>query len=103
MSETVTVKKEDKSGAELAEFELELPTDFDELEILPGKEKSLTMVRNQMKIEARAKKDPRRAAKGERKPRGVKAEVAKGLKEGDFTEADLIEFIKAKRAQKEAA
>ena len=54
MSEKLMIQAKNAKGGVVAEFELELPTEFDELEILPGEEKSLTYVRNQMKIVARA-------------------------------------------------
>ncbi len=94
MSEIVKVKAEDKGGTLIAEFDLELPTEFDELEIIPGKKKSLKMVRNQMKIEERAK-----YKKPEGKPRepGLKA-VKAAAKEAGITYEELLAFIKDKRS-----
>ena len=99
MSEKVMLVKRDKAGGVLAEFEFELPTEYDELEILPGKEKSLLYVRNQMKISARALEDPR-TAKGKPSvfPKGTQKAVKEALAAGDLTEEDLINFIKSRRA-----
>ena len=41
MSEQLMIQAKDAKGGVIAEFELELPAEFDELEILPGKEKAL--------------------------------------------------------------
>ena len=94
MSEVQRIKAENAKGDLIKEFDLELPTEFEELEIVPGKEKSLKMVRNQMKIEARAVyKRP------EGKPRepGLKA-VKAAAKEAGITYDELLAFIKERRA-----
>lgn len=95
MSEVLKVVKHDKEGALVRELELILPTAFAELGTIPGEEKSLMMVRNQMKIEARA----RGAGEG-RKPSilgKAKKAVTEALKDGDISVDDLIAFIKAKK------
>ena len=95
MSEVLKIKKHDKEGKVLFEGkDLELPTEYDELEVLPGREKTLKMVRNQMKIEARAAADPRREHK-EREP-GLK-KVKEAAKEAGISYEDLLEFIKKSR------
>ncbi len=94
MSETLKVVKHNKDKELVREFELILPTSFDELVTIPGSEKALTMVRNQMKIEARA-----RSGEG-RKPSVLgkaKKAVTDALKDGDISVDDLIAFIKAKK------
>ncbi len=95
MSEIIKVKKQDKGGADLVEFDLEVPTSFAELSTIPGEERALKMVRNQMKIEARAKEDPRKEHK-ERAP-GM-GTVKKEMEEAGITKDELIEFIRSKRA-----
>lgn len=94
MSEIVKIVKQDKNKVELASFDYELPTEFEELEIIPGKDRALKMVRNQMKIEARASKDPRKEHKV-REP-GL-AKLVKEFKEEGFSVEDLKEFIRIKR------
>lgn len=94
MSEVLKVVKNDKEGNLVREFELTLPTMFEELGSIPGEEKALMMVRNQMKIEARA-----RTGEG-RKPSilgKAKKAVTEALKDGDISVDDLIAFIKAKK------
>ena len=94
MSETLQVIKKDKEGNIVRQFEMILPTSFEELGEVPGPEKSLLMVRNQMKIEARA-----RSGEG-RKPSilgKAKKAVTEALKDGDISVDDLIAFIKAKK------
>ena len=94
MSEQLMIQAKDAKGGVIAEFELELPTEFDELEILPGKEKSLAYVRNQMKIAARA------GHKGKVSifPKGTQKVIRDALKAGDLTDEDLVAFIKSRRA-----
>lgn len=95
MSETLKVVKHNKDKELVREFELILPTAFAELGEIPGAEKALTMVRNQMKIEARA----RSGGEG-RKPSilgKAKKAVTDALKGGDISVEDLIAFIKAKK------
>ena len=97
MSEQLMIQAKDAKGGVIAEFELELPTEFDELEILPGKEKSLTYVRNQMKIAARA---GHKEHKGKVSifPKGTQKVIKDALKAGDLTDEDLVAFIKSRRA-----
>ena len=97
MSEKLMIQAKDAKGGVIAEFELELPTEFDELEILPGKEKSLAYVRNQMKIAARARYKEHKG-KVSIFPKGTQKAVKDALKAGDLTEEDLIAFIKSRRA-----
>ncbi len=102
MSETLKgIQKKDKEGNVLATFDLELPTLFEELEILPGKEKALQMVRNQMKISARAGEDPR--SKGGKKgamSKGAAKEIREALLAKDVSEEEMLEYIRGKRAGK---
>ena len=97
MSEKLMIQAKDAKGVVIAEFELELPTEFGELEILPGEEKSLAYVRNQMKIAARA---GHKEHKGKVSifPKGTQKAVKDALRAGDLTEEDLIAFIKSRRA-----
>ena len=97
MSEQLMIQAKDAKGGVIAEFELELPTEFDELEILPGKEKALMYVRNQMKIAARA---GHKEHKGKVSifPKGTQKAIKDALKAGDLTDEDLVAFIKSRRA-----
>ena len=96
MSEKLMIQAKDAKGGVIAEFELELPTEFDELEILPGKEKALAYARNQMKIAARAghKEHKRKVSIF---PTGTQKAIKDALKAGDLTDEDLIAFIKSRR------
>jgi hypothetical protein len=96
MSETLKIQAKDAKGTLIAEFDLELPTAFDELEIAPGKEKTLSYVRNQMKIAARAGYKEHKGA-ASIFPRGTQKAVKEALAAGDLTEEDLIAFIKSRR------
>jgi len=97
MSEVVKVTAKDAKGELIAEFELELPTEFGELDVIPGAEKALTYVRNQMKIAARAGYKEHKG-KPSIFPKGTQKAVKEALKAGDLTEDDLIAFIKSRRA-----
>ncbi len=99
MSEILSIKAEDAKGVLIKEFELELPTEFSELAILPGEAKALTMVRNQMKISARA---VYKTHKGKPSifPKGTQKEVREALKAGELSEKELLEFIRQRRAAK---
>jgi hypothetical protein len=99
MSEVLMIKAEDAKGNLIKEFELELPTEFGELASLPGEAKALTMVRNQMKITARA---TYKTHKGKPSifPKGTQKEIRDALKSGDMTEEDLLAFIASRRTQK---
>ena len=97
MSEKLQISAKDAKGTVIAEFELELPTDFEELEILPGKEKTLSYTRNQMKIAARAGYKEHKG-KPSIFPKGTQKAVKEALAAGDLTEEDLIAFIKSRRA-----
>lgn len=97
MSEVVKTQAKDAKGELIAEFDLELPTSFDELEILPGKEKTLSYTRNQMKIAARAGYKEHKG-KPSIFPKGTQKAVKEALAAGDLTEEDLIAFIKSRRA-----
>ncbi len=97
MSEKLSISAKDAKGTVIAEFELELPTDFEELEILPGKEKTLSYTRNQMKIAARAGYKEHKG-KPSIFPKGTQKAIKEALAAGDLTEADLIAFIKSRRA-----
>jgi hypothetical protein len=98
MSEKLQISAKDAKGTVIAEFEIELPTDFEELEILPGKEKTLSYTRNQMKIAARAGYKEHKGAPSIF-PRGTQKAVKEALAAGDLTEEDLIAFIKARRSK----
>lgn len=96
MSEKLMIQAKDAKGTLIAEFELELPTEYEELEILPGKEKTLSYTRNQMKIAARAGYKEHKGAPSIF-PRGTQKAVKEALAAGDLTEDDLIAFIKSRR------
>lgn len=100
MSEQILLKVTDAKGEVIKEVpDFELPTEFEELEILPGKEAALKYVRNQMKIMERARY---KTHAGVKKPGAISKEASKeirdGLKSKTFSEEELIAFIKAKRA-----
>jgi hypothetical protein len=99
MSEKIPIKATTAKGEVLAEFEIELPTEFDELEVLPGKEKSLSFVRNQMKVNARTKYKP---SKGKPSviPKSDQKELRAAILAGDLSTEELMAFIKAKREGK---
>jgi len=96
MSEILIVKAEDAKGQLIKEFELELPTAFDELSVLPGEEKALSMIRNQMKIMARARYKTHKG-KPSIFPKGTQKEIRDALKAGDMSEQDLLDFIASRR------
>ena len=97
MSEQLMIQAKDAKGGVIAEFELELPTEFDELEILPGEEKALAYVRNQMKMAARAG-HKKHKGKVSIFPKGTQKVIKDALKAGDLTDEDLVAFIKSRRA-----
>lgn len=96
MSEIISVKAENAKGELIKKFELELPTSFSELGSIPGQEKSLSMVRNQMKIMARARYKTHKG-KPSIFPKGTQKEIRDALKAGDMTEEDLLAFIASRR------
>ena len=96
MAKTITVRKLVKGGEEKGSFEMSIPESFEECATLPGAEKALVMVINQMKIEARAKHFPPEA-KGGLVSKGTMSAIRGSIKGGEFTEEDLIAFIKARR------
>ena len=97
MSEQLMIQAKNAKGEVITEFGLELPTEFDELKILPGKEKVLVYVRNQMKTAARARhKEHKR--KMSIFPKGTQKVIKDALKAGDLTDEDLVAFIKSRRA-----
>ena len=97
MSEQLMIQAKNAKGEVVAEFELELPTEFDELEILPGEEKALMYVRNQMKTAARARHKEHKG-KVSIFPKGTQKVIKDALKAGDLTDEDLVAFIKSRRA-----
>ncbi len=98
MSEILMVKAENAKGELIKEFELEFPTKFSELEVIPGADKALKMVRNQMKIEARARYKTHKG-KPSIFPKGTQKEIREALKAGDLTEEALLEFIQSRRSK----
>lgn len=92
MSEIVRVVKRDKERVVIKEFDYELPTSFEELEIIPGKDKALSYVRNQMKIMARA-------LGGEGKPRKPgKGKLLKEIEAAGITMEELLAYVREKKA-----
>ncbi len=94
MAKIEKVKATDKEGNLIAEFDLELPESFDELGTIPGKEKALAYVVNQMKIVARA------AYKGKPSilPKGSQTAIKSALEAGDISLDELMEFIKSRKS-----
>jgi hypothetical protein len=99
MSETLKIKATTSKGEVLAEFEIELPETYEECAELPGMEKTVLFVRNQMKINARTKYKPSKG-KPSVLPKSDQKELRSAILEGDLSVDELMAFIKAKRAGK---